>query len=89
MNRKERREKNKEINILEDIVRIIKQYFPELINKFEGVTDVRHKSYVKYKMKVIFIVRLMALMCEKKSIHRLTMKFNTEETIKNIAQICG
>ena len=59
MNRRERREKNKEINILEDLVRIIKQYFPELINKFEGLTDVRHQSYVKYKMKVIFIVRLM------------------------------
>ena len=89
MNRRERREKNKEINILEDLVRIIKQYFPELINKFEGLTDVRHQSYVKYKMKVIFIVRLMALMCEIKSMHGLTMEFNTEETIKNIAQICG
>lgn len=28
-------------------------------------------------------------MCEIKSMHGLTMKFNTEETIKNIAQICG
>ena len=89
MNRRERREKNKEINILEDLVRIIKQYFPELINKFEGLTDVRHQSYVKYKMKVIFIVRLMALMCEIKSMHELTREFNTEEAIKNIAQICG
>ena len=89
MNRKERREKNKEINILEDLLRIINQYFPELINKFEDLTDVRNQSYVKYKMKVIFIVRLMALMCEIKSMHGLTMEFNTEETIKNIAQICG
>lgn len=89
MNRKERREKKKEINILEDLVRIIKQYFPELINKFDGLTDIRHQSYVKYKMKVIFIVRLMGLMCEIKSMHGLTMEFNTEETIKNIAEICG
>lgn len=89
MNRKERREKKKEINILEDLVRIIKQYFPELINKFESLTDIRHQSYVKYKMKVIFIVRLMGLMCEIKSMHELTTEFNTEETIKNIAEICG
>ena len=40
-------------------------------------------------MKVIFIVRLMALMCEIKSMQGLTREFNTEETIKNIAQICG
>ena len=39
-------------------------------------------------MKVIFIVRLMALMCEIKSMHEITREFNTEETIKNIAQIC-
>ena len=50
---KRKKRKNKEINILEDIV------------------------------------RLMALMCEIKSMHGLTMEFNTEETIKNIAQICG
>lgn len=88
LNRKERRNKNKEINIIGELITIIKQYFPELINKFEGLTDTRNQSYVKYQMKVIFIVRLMALMCEIKSMHGLTREFNTEETIKNIAQIC-
>ena len=77
MNRRERREKKKEINLLKDIVTIIKQYFPELINKFEGLTDIWNKSYVKYQMKVIFIVRLMALMCEIKSMNGITREFNT------------
>ena len=27
--------------------------------------------------------------CEIKSMHGLTVKFNIEETIKNIVQICG
>ena len=89
MNRKERRSRKKELNILENVVTIINQYFPELINKFEGLTDIRHQSYVKYKMKVIFIVRLMGLMSSIKSMHELTEEFNTEEAIENIAQICG
>ena len=89
MNRKERRNKSKKINILKELVRIMKQYFPELINKFEGLTDTRNQSYVKYKMKVIFIVRLMGLMCEIKTMHGLTSELNTEEAIENIAQICG
>lgn len=55
MNRRKKKRKNKEINILEDLVRIIKQFFPELINKIEGLTNIRHQSYVKYKMKVIFM----------------------------------
>lgn len=89
MNRREKRAKNKELNILRELITIIKQYFPELINKFEGLTDLRKQPYIKYKMKVIFVVRLMALMCEIKSMQELTREFNTEETIKNIAQICG
>ena len=89
MNRKERREKKSEINILNSLVTIIRQYFPELINQFNGLTDVRNQSYVKYEMKVIFIVRLMGLMCEIKSMQGLTREINTKETIENIAKICG
>ena len=89
MNRRERREKKEEINILGDVITIINQYFPELIRKFEGLTDLRHQSYITYKMKVIFMVRLLGLMCEIKSMNELTREFNTEEAIENIARICG
>ena len=89
MNRKDKRVKKKELNILGDVITIINQYFPELINKFEGLTDLRHQSYVEYKMKVIFIVRLLGLMCEIKSMNELTRELNTEEAIENIAKICG
>jgi len=89
LNRKEKREKKKELNVLSDVITIIKQYFPELISKFEGLTDLRHQSYVTYKMKVIFMVRLLALMCEIKSMQEITREFNTEEAIENIATICG
>ena len=89
MNRKEIREKKKELNALNDVITIVNQYFPQLINKFEGLTDLRHQSYVTYKMKVIFMVRLLALMCEIKSMQEITREFNTKEAIENIATICG
>ena len=89
MNRKEKRDKKKELNILSDVLTIINQYFPKLISRFDGLTDLRHQSYVTYKMKVIFMVRLLALMCEIKSMQEITREFNTEEAIENIAQICG
>lgn len=88
MNRKEKRSKKAEINILNDLITVIKQYFPELINQFNGLTDLRNQSYIKYKMEVIFIVRLMGLMCEMKSMQGMTRELNTEEAIKNIAKIC-
>lgn len=89
MNRRERREKRKGLNVLGDIITIIDQYFPELINKFEGLTDIRHQSYVKYKMKVVFMVRLLGLMCEIKTMHEISREFNTNEAIENIAKLCG
>ena len=89
MNRKEIREKKKELNVLNDVITIVNQYFPELISKFEGLTDLRHQSYVTYKMKVIFMVRLLALICEIKSMQEITREFNTEAAIENIATICG
>ncbi len=89
MNRKERREKNKEINIFEEVVQIIKQYFPELLERFDKLTDVRHQSYKKYEMRVIFLVRLLGLMSEIKSMNELSRELNTEEAIENIAKVCG
>ena len=89
MNRKEKRERKKELNILKDLITVLNQYFPELISKFNGLTDLRNQSYVKYQMKVIFIVRLMGLMCEMKSMQEMTRELNTEEAIQNIAEICG
>lgn len=89
MNRKEKRERKKELNILNDLITVLNQYFPELISKFNGLTDLRNQAYVKYQMKVIFIVRLMGLMCEMKSMQGMTRELNTEESIQNIAEICG
>ena len=87
MNRKEKRKIKKEINIFEDVVNIIKQYFPQLTQKLEELTDVRHQSYVEYKMSVITVTRLLGLLCGIKSMRETTEKFNTEETIINISKL--
>ena len=88
MNREPRRKNRNGINILSETIAIIKKYMPEMINKFDNLTDLRNQSYVKYKMKVIFMVRLMGLMCSIKSMNEMTREFNTQETIENIARMC-
>lgn len=89
MNREEKRKKFEEINVLNEVISIIRSYFPELINKFNNLTDLRNQSYITYQMKVIFMVRLLGLMCEIKSMHEMTNELNTEKAIENIAKICG
>lgn len=89
MNRAEKRKKFAEINVLNEVISIIRTYFPELIENFNNLTDIRHQSYVTYQMKVIFMVRLLGLMCEIKSMQEMTRELNTEKAIENIAKICG
>ena len=64
------------------------KYLPELITRFENLTDIRVKEYVTYKMKVICVTRLFALICGLTTITAVTEKFNTEEAISNIGQLC-
>ncbi len=78
MNRRERRKIKKEINVFSDVASIIKQYFPQLIDKLEKLTDVRHQSYVEYRMSVITLTRLLGLLCGIKSMRETTEKFNLE-----------
>ena len=87
MNRREKRKLRKEINIFSDVVKIIKQYFPQLNSKLNELTDTRHQSYVEYQMSVITVTRLLGLICGLKSMRETTEKFNTDETIKNIANL--
>lgn len=89
MNRRERRKLKKEINIFSDVVSILKQYFPRLTNIFEKITDVRNQSYVKYSMSVIFVTRLLGLLCGKTSLREITESMNTDICIENISKILG
>ena len=89
MNRREKRKLMKEIQVFSDVVNIIKQYFPCLIEKLDKLTDTRNQSYVEYTMSTITITRLLALICGIKSMRQSTEKFNTKETIKNIANLLG
>ena len=84
MNRREKRKIRKEINIFLDVVKIIKQYFPQLTQKLNDLTDTRHQSYIQYQMSVITVTRLLGLLCVIKSMRETTAKFDTDETIKNI-----
>lgn len=51
LTRNQRRELLKDKDILKELLKIIKKYFPELTSLFSKLTDKRHKSYITYKMK--------------------------------------
>ena len=90
MNRKQRRELRKDKNLIIELYSIIKKYLPDLFDKFEELTDVRHQSYVTYNMKTICVTRLFGLICGLTSLSNISSdEFNTDTCIKNISAICN
>ena len=90
MNRKQRRNLRKDKNLIIELYSIINKYLPELLDKFEKLTDTRHQSYVTYNMKVICVTRLFGLICGLTSLSNISSDiFNTDICIKNISNICN
>ena len=89
LSRKQRREVLKDKNLLKELLKIIKKYFPELTNMFSNLTDKRNKSYITYKMRTIIMTRLFSLLCGITTMTGINNEFNTEEAIKNLSTICN
>ncbi len=84
----DRRALMKEKSFLREIRKIIKKYFPSLTSLFSTLTDKRHQSYIKYKMKTIIMTRLISLLCGITTMTGINSNINTEQAIKNLAIIC-
>ena len=88
MNRKEKRDLRKDKNLIRELYSIIVKYFPDLLNKFNNLSDTRHQSYVTYNMKTICVTRLFGLLCGLTSLSTISDDdFNSELCIKNISNI--
>ena len=61
---------------------------PDLLPSFEKLTDTRHQSYTKYKLKSLLTIRLFALICGITSLGEMERRFNTEEAIENMKIFC-
>ena len=90
MNRKERRNLRKDKDLVKELYSIIKKYLPDLFTMFDHLTDVRHQSYVIYKMKTICVTKLFGLLCGLTTISNISSDiFNTDNCIRNLSTICG
>lgn len=90
MNRKMRREIRKDKDLVKELYLIIKKYLPDLFNKFQELTDTRHKSYITYEMKTICVTRLFRLLCGLTTMTDISSDtFNSDNCIKNLSKICG
>lgn len=85
--RKMKRDLKKTVNPLEQLLIIIKQYFPNFYNWLDNLTDTRNQSYISYDIKICVLIRILALCSGIQSMNSIGRDFNTDETIFNINKI--
>lgn len=85
--RKMRRELKNAVNPLEELLIIIKQYFPKLTNWIDNLTDTRHQSYVTYDFKICLLTQILAFCSSYQSMNKIGRDFNSDIVINNINNI--
>ena len=85
LTRKQIRELRKNKHLVRDLLSIINSYFPDLINSLKDVEDRRCQKFVKYKIDVILVVRILSAILSFDSQEAMTNGLNNENAIQNIA----
>lgn len=85
--RKMRRELKRAVNPLEELLIIIKQYFPKLTNWIDNLTDTRNQSYVTYDFKICLLTQILAFCSSYQSMNKIGRDFNSDIVITNINNI--
>lgn len=87
--RKQKREKQKEINFFGEFIRIRNHFFKDINSRLKGVKDKRHQSYIEYSPDIILFSILMKNITAIESMNQMTTEFNIEESINNVAKALG
>lgn len=85
--RKMKRELKSAVNPLEELLIIIKQYFPKLTTWIDNLTDTRHQSYITYDFKVCLLTQILAFCSSYQSMNKIGRDFNSDIVIANINHI--
>ena len=85
--RKMKRELKSAVNPLEELLIIIKQYFPKLTTWIDNLTDTRNQSYVTYDFKICLLTQILAFCSSYQSMNKIGRDFNSDIVITNINNI--
>lgn len=82
-----RRKLKNAVNPLEELLIIIKQYFPKLTSWIDNLTDTRHQSYITYDFKICLLTQILAFCSSYQSMNKIGRDFNSDVVIDNINNI--
>ena len=71
-----RRKLKDAVNPLEELLIIIKQYFPKLTKWIDNLADTRHQSYITYDLKICLLTQILAFCSSYQSMNKIGRDFN-------------
>ena len=87
--RKQKRDKQKEINFFGEFLRIQRHFFKEMNSKLRYVKDNRHQSYIEYGTDILLFSVIMKNITSLQSMNQMTVEFNKDECINNVGKTLG
>ena len=87
--RREAREALERIELAGELVKVIRRFFPDLVNLLKQVHDPRHQSYILYKNHVLLMTRILSAIFYISSMRKTSEEFNCQTIIENIGALCG
>ena len=87
--RKERREHLDSFRLGCELVKVMRHFFPELMERLRGIHDPRHQSYITYKQHVLLSARILSAILYIESMRKASEEFDSEIVIKNLGYLCG
>lgn len=82
-----KREKSNAVNSLEELLIILKKYFPKCTKRIDDLNDTRHQSYTKYDFKVCLLTQILAFCSNYQSMNKIGRACNSEIVFQNINNI--
>jgi len=87
--RKEKREHLEQFHLAVELVKVMKHFFPDLINLLRQTKDPRNQSYITYPNTVLLMTRILSSIFYISSMRKTSQKFNSDIVIQNIWELCG
>lgn len=82
MSRKMKREAQKEFKPLRDLLKVMKHYYSDLIEKMDQIDDPRSQCYITYDQTELLFIMLLAHCCHLRSMRKMNDEFNHSKIIR-------
>ena len=87
--RAEARKRLEQIHLSAALMKVVRRFFPGLIDRLKEVSDPRHQSYITYENHVLLMTRILSAIFYISSMRKSSEELNTTIGIANIGEITG